>query len=62
MLDENTAWTLFGAYDIAGKTVTIEGRQFVIAGVYKPSDNKYESMQEEISPTYLWTMIPSRRF
>lgn len=42
VLDENTAWTLFGAYDIAGKTVTIEGRQFVIAGVYKPSDNKYE--------------------
>ena len=39
VLDENTAWTLFGAYDIAGKTVTIEGRQFVIAGVYKPSDN-----------------------
>ncbi len=42
VLDENTAWTLFGAYDIAGKTVTIEGRQFVIAGVYKPSENKYE--------------------
>ena len=33
ILDEKLAWQLFGSYDLAGLTVTIGGKPFVIAGV-----------------------------
>ncbi len=33
ILDEKLAWQLFGSYDLAGITVTIGGKPFVIAGV-----------------------------
>lgn len=39
LIDENLAWQLYGANDIAGKPVLIEGKYFFIAGVYKRSGN-----------------------
>lgn len=37
LIDENLAWQLYGASDIAGKPVLIEGKYFYIAGVYRQS-------------------------
>lgn len=42
VLDQDSAWTLFGGTDIAGKTVEIAGRSFVVSGVYKASEEKSE--------------------
>lgn len=39
LIDENLAWQLYGASDIAGKPVIIEEKYFYIAGVYRHSDN-----------------------
>lgn len=44
LLDEETAWALYGATDIAGKTVEIAGRVFVISGVYRPENDKNEQL------------------
>lgn len=44
VIDEATAWALYGASDIAGKNVQIGGQNFVISGVYRPSDDKYETL------------------
>lgn len=42
VLEENLAWLLFGATDIAGKTVEISGKEFVIAGVYRAGGHREE--------------------
>lgn len=44
VIDENTAWALFGSSDIAGKTVEIEGKSFVISGVYQVPRDKNEKL------------------
>lgn len=44
LLDEETAWALYGATDIAGKTVDIAGRPFVISGVYRAGEDKSEKL------------------
>lgn len=44
LIDRNVAWALYGGVDIAGKTIEIGGRQFVISGVYEADDDKTETM------------------
>lgn len=41
VLDENTAWSLYGSPDIQGKTCVINNKYYYIAGVVKASDSKY---------------------
>lgn len=42
VLEENLAWLLFGATDIAGKTVEIAGKEFVVSGVYRTGQHREE--------------------
>lgn len=42
VMEENLAWLLFGATDIAGKTIEISGKEFVIAGVYRAGNSREE--------------------
>lgn len=39
LIDETLAWQLYGATDIAGKSVRIGTKYFYIAGVFRQSDN-----------------------
>ncbi len=39
LIDENLAWQLYGATDIAGQPVIIENKYFYIAGVFRQSGN-----------------------
>jgi len=39
VLDETTAWTLFGSPDVAGMSVTIEGKPYYVAGVIHREDD-----------------------
>jgi len=41
LIDDVLAWQLYGASDVAGMPVTINGKYFFIAGVYKQSENSY---------------------
>lgn len=40
LLDETLAWQIFGSYDLAGMTVTINGQPYVIAGVVAIESDK----------------------
>ena len=43
LLDEETAWKLFGAFDVEGRTVQVEDMNLTIAGVYhNPRGQLYE--------------------
>lgn len=53
VIDENLAWALYGAYDIAGKTVQIGEKQFVVAGVYRASDAKEDETARENACLYM---------
>lgn len=44
LLDEEAAWQLFGSNDIAGKTVTISGLPYRVAGVYEREQGELESL------------------
>lgn len=44
LLDEESAWQLFGSNDIAGKTVTIGGVPYRVAGVYSREQGDLETM------------------
>lgn len=44
LLDEEAAWQLFGSNDIAGKTVTIYGMPYRVAGVYSREQGDLETM------------------
>lgn len=39
LLDENLAWSLFGSSDVVGQTVTIQGREYPVAGVVALEDD-----------------------
>lgn len=39
VLDRELAWKLFGGYDLAGMTVTISGKSFLVAGVVEREDD-----------------------
>ena len=41
VIDNVLAWQLYGASDIAGKPVTINGKYYYIAGVFRQSENSY---------------------
>lgn len=51
IVDEQTAWTLFGSSDIAGMLVTINGVPHRIGGVYKRSDDKLSTLAGLDGPT-----------
>lgn len=40
VIDEETAWFLYGSSNVAGQSVTIEGKNFFIAGVIRPNGNE----------------------
>lgn len=40
VLDDYTAWLLYGSSDVAGKSVLINGNRFFISGVVKPDPGK----------------------
>lgn len=40
ILDEETAWQLFGSYDVAGQQLEMDGKVVLIKGVYQREDNK----------------------
>ena len=40
LLDEETAWKLFGAFDVAGRTVMVEDMHLTISGVYRNERDK----------------------
>ncbi len=40
VIDDVLSWQLFGASDVVGMPVTINGKYFYVAGVYKRSENK----------------------
>ncbi len=44
LLDEEAAWQLFGSNDIAGKTVTIAGKPYLVSGVYARTQGDLETM------------------
>ncbi len=44
LLDEEAAWQLFGANDIAGMTVTIGGKPYRVAGVYSREQGDLETL------------------
>ncbi len=39
VIDENTAWFLYGSTDIVGKSLMIDGNSYYIAGVVRPHDS-----------------------
>lgn len=47
ILDEKLAWQLFGGYDLAGLTVTISGKPYVIAGVVAMEDDRASARAHE---------------
>jgi hypothetical protein len=51
VLDEQLAWMLFGASDVAGMTVTIGEREFRVAGVVTQPDDRYTRAAGGITPT-----------
>ena len=40
LLDQETAWKLFGAFDVTGRTVQVQDMHLRIAGVYKKGEGK----------------------
>lgn len=44
VIDEQTAWNLYGSNDITGKIVMIAGKEFAIAGVYQSGETKQEHL------------------
>lgn len=49
VLDENTAWNLFGSYDVAGMQVTINGMPYLVAGVVSHNQDRSTRIAEEDS-------------
>lgn len=43
VLDENSAYALFGSSDVVGMTVYAGNVPLIVSGVYKPFDTKYDS-------------------
>lgn len=39
VIDEYTAWLIFGSTNVSGKYITISGKYFYVAGVVKPHDS-----------------------
>lgn len=54
LIDETTAWQLYGATDIVGKPLVMGNKYFYIAGVYRRSDNS--DIEKTIGETPLMFM------
>jgi len=54
VLDENTAWNLFGSFDVAGMELSINGKPFVVAGVVKRDQHKVSKLAEESTPSVVY--------
>ena len=50
LLDENLAFQLFGALDVAGETVTIDGAPYRVAGVVKTGDDPFTERIRGVAP------------
>lgn len=50
ILDELTAWKLFGATDVAGMTVEISGESYVIRGVVRSDEGHFSKQAKETEP------------
>lgn len=48
LLDEKLAWQIFGSYELAGMTVTIGDKPFVVAGVVAIESDK--ASQKSMTP------------
>jgi len=44
LIDEDTAWNLFGSYDIIGQMIYVNNIPLFVTGIYKENDNKYENI------------------
>lgn len=42
VIDEDTAWALFGSYDVVGQPIDVNGVQLYVKGVYREGRDKYE--------------------
>ena len=51
VLDEQLAWMLYGGTDVAGLTVQIGEREFLIAGVVARQSDRFTRASGELSPT-----------
>lgn len=43
LLDEDTAWLLFGGTQLQGMSLTVEGVPFVVAGVFEREDDRFST-------------------
>ncbi|MCL2841908.1 MAG: ABC transporter permease [Oscillospiraceae bacterium] len=72
VIDETLAWSLFGATDVAGLELVMEGQTFHIVGVYRPLNNfasqaadgtlphmflYYDAMTELLGPVPITTVM-----
>lgn len=53
ILDEDAAWVLFGAVDVAGMTFSLEGHTCVVCGVIQPYDDAVRWGKEPKATVYL---------
>ena len=51
LLDRETAWLIFGASDVAGLSVTIDGMPYVVAGVYEHEKDSFSRHASDGSMT-----------
>ena len=51
VLDEDTAWRLFGSTDIQGMTVEINGKEYIISGVIKRDEGRLNKEAGNNKPT-----------
>lgn len=42
VIDEDTAWALFGSYDVVGQPIDVNGVQLYVRGVYREGRDKFE--------------------
>lgn len=52
MLDEESAWQLFGSSEVEGLTVQINGELFVVAGVFRRPDNYFNNATQNNKISY----------
>ena len=54
VLDENTAWNLFGSFDVAGMQVTINNQPYLVAGVVSHNHDRSSQLAEADSPAVVY--------
>ena len=51
LLDDETAWAIYGSSDVAGMMVEINGQEFIVRGVMKKNDGKFTEEAGYTGPT-----------